>query len=204
MKLFSTEQSDWIKNSAAGLGNAELTDKFNQTFGTSIEVAQIKSFKNNHNISSGLTGYFPKGNVPANKGKKMSADIYNKAKPTMFRKGNIPPNRIAIGAEKARADGYVWVKIQDGHLNKNWRLKHVLIWEKQNGPLPVGELVIFLDGNTRNFSIDNLKAINKATNARLNQNHLRYSEKELTEAGIAVAQLITTANKAKRRIGGKR
>jgi hypothetical protein len=35
---------------------------------------------------------YPKGHLPANKGKKMSAEVYEKAKHTFFQKGHIPVN----------------------------------------------------------------------------------------------------------------
>ena len=199
-RLLTTEQHKWLIENSEGVSNGDLTDRFNQTYGTVLTVNQIISYKCNHGISSGLTGHFQKGHVPRNKGKKMSAEQYEKACHTMFKKGNVPGNRVPIGTEKEKADGYVWVKVQDGQLNRNWKLKHVVIWEKEHCPLPIGKVVTFLDGNVRNFDIDNLAAVSKAVNARLNQNHLRYKEKELTEAGIAVAELITAAAAAKNRM----
>lgn len=183
-----------------GITTTKLTQMLNDRFQTDFTRSQIKNYLSNHGLKNGVVKRFEKGHVPMNKGKKMTTDQYEKVRHTMFKKGNVPANRIPLGTEKERADGYVWVKIQDGKKNKNWKLKHVLIWEKEHGPLQDGEIVIFLDGNTRNFSIENLTTVSKAINARLNQNHLRYKEKELTKAGIAVAELITAANKAKRRM----
>lgn len=85
----------------------------------------------------------------------------------------------------------------------NWKQKHVLIWEQVNGPVPENHVVIFLDGDHENFDLDNLKMVSRATNARLNQNHLRRKDKELTEVGVAVAELLTRIHKAKRRKDGK-
>lgn len=198
-KLLTVEQHSWLSDHATGVSNKDLTDNFNQTFGTRLTLDQIKSYKQNHSISSGLNGQFTKGHVPANKGKKMPKEQYEKSNRTMFKKGHIPANWVPIGTEKEKADGYVWVKVQDGQLNKNWKLKHVLLWEKEHGPLPKGKVVIFLDSDTRNFDINNLTAVSKVINVRLNQNHLRYKDKELTEAGIAVAELMTAVASAKRR-----
>lgn len=193
------EQHSWLSDHATGTSNKDLTDNFNQTFGTRLTLDQIKTYKKNHSISSGLNGQFTKGHVPTNKGKKMPKEQYEKSNRTMFKKGHIPANRVPIGTEKEKADGYVWVKVQDGQLNKNWKLKHVLLWEKEHSPLPKGKVVIFLDSDTRNFDINNLTAVSKVINVRLNQNHLRYKDKELTEAGIAVAELMTAVASAKRR-----
>lgn len=198
-RILTEEQHQWLLENVKGVSNTIITDLFNKRFNTNFSVNQIKAYKHNHCLSSGLTGHFEKGHMPMNKGRPMSKELYEKTKHTMFKKGNIPANRSPIGTEKERADGYVWVKVQDGQLNKNWKLKHVCVWEREHGPLPKGKVVTFLDGNVRNFNIDNLKAIDKATNARLNQNHFRYKEKELTEAGIAVAELITAIHKRKKK-----
>ena len=124
----------------------------------------------------------------------------------MFKKGQLPPNTEPIGTEKMLADGYIWVKVNDAPKTPkkvNWKQKHVLIWEQVNGPVPENHVVIFLDGDHENFDLDNLKMVSRATNARLNQNHLRRKDKELTEVGVAVAELLMTIHKAKRRKDGK-
>lgn len=196
MRKLSDEQDQWLRNNAKGKYNDELTLMFNDMFKTAFTIKQIDSYKTNHGISSGLTGHFPKGHIPLNKGKKFPGHTNS----TSFKKGNVPPNRVPIGTERTEKDGYIQVKVQDGKLNKNWKLKHVKIWEDKNGPLPKGYIVIFLDGDNRNFDLDNLLAITKATNVRLNQNHLRHRNKEITEAGVAFAELITSISTAKRRI----
>lgn len=83
---YTQEQRDFIARHVVGLGTQELTDLVNARFGTSFTRHNIKTYKHNHGLSSGLTGRFCKGHVPANKGKKMSAEVYAKAKATMFQK----------------------------------------------------------------------------------------------------------------------
>ena len=102
-RLLTTEQHKWLIENSEGVSNGDLTDRFNQTYGTVLTVNQIISYKCNHGISSGLTGHFQKGHVPRNKGKKMSAEQYEKACHTMFKKGNVPGNRVPIGTEKEKA-----------------------------------------------------------------------------------------------------
>lgn len=201
-KILSLEQDQWLRSHVHDMGNEQLTYEFNKTFNRTLLVTQIKAYKRNHHISSGLTGHFPKGHVPVNKGKKLPEHIYKKAEPTMFKKGHLPANTCPIGTEKTLADGYLWVKVDNKPKvpkRMNWRPKHVKIWQDAHGPVPDDHIVIFLDGDRSNFALDNLKAVSKSTNARLNQNHLRYNNKEVTEAGVAVAQLMAKISSARRK-----
>lgn len=183
-KLFPPEIVEFIGKNAPGKYNKELTDLVNSTFKTDYKVNQIDCFKNNNKISSGLTGQFEKGHIPANKGKKMSAEQYEKCAETMFKKGNIPHNYRPVGSERADAkDGYISVKIADPN---KWKLKHVLIYEEHYGPVPKGHKVIFLDKNKRNFNIENLALVSNGEMAMLNKNR-RISEcLEITKAGLAL------------------
>lgn len=51
----------------------------------------------------------------------MPANVYEKARKTMFRKGNIPANHKPIGYERINADGYIEVKVAEPN---KFRLKH--------------------------------------------------------------------------------
>lgn len=194
------EQKEWVYANYKGIGNKELVRKMNEVFQPAIDVSVIKSFKNNHKLNSGLTGRFEKGHIPVNKGVK---GVYNVGgNRTSFKKGQMPPNTDLIGTEKMLGDGYVWVKINNvpkAPKKVNWKQKHVLIWEQAHGPVLENHVIIFLDGNRENFDLDNLKMVSREINVRLNQNHLRHQNKELTEAGVTVAELITTVHKTKRR-----
>lgn len=189
-KLLTQEQHEFLINNYKLRSNKELTDLINKEFDTNFKQSQIEGYKRNRRLDSGLTGRFEKGNVPSNKGKKMSADQYEKAKKTMFKKGHLSYNSLPIGTERVREDGYVVIKIANGKLNKNWKQKHILIWEKAHGKLPDGKVVIFLDGNNRNFDLDNLVAIDKSIHLIMNRNHLYVKDKELVKSGIATAELI--------------
>ncbi len=129
---------------------------------------------------------FKKGHVPWNKGKK---GLSFGGRETQFKKGHIPANRVPIGAERISKDGYLEVKIQDSHGNRNWKGKHILIWEAANGPVPPGHVIIFGDGNKRNFELDNLILVTRAQLVRLNQNNLIQEDVELTKTGVIIADI---------------
>jgi len=102
-------------------------------------------------------GRFIQGQVPPNKGRKMSPEVYEKTKRTMFKPGARPENRVPIGHETMRGDGYTYVKIAE----KTWKFKHVLIWEAHHGPVPAAHIIVFRDGNPNNFNLDNLECITR-------------------------------------------
>ena len=72
---------------------------------------------------------------------------------------------------------------------ERWKLKHVLIWEEHNGPVPKDSVVTFLDGNRDNFDINNLACIRKGVNSVLNTKKLRSQNKEIFEARVAQIEL---------------
>lgn len=111
---------------------------------------------------------FQKGDIPATKGKKMPPEQYAKCAPTMFKKGNKPATQVPVGTEVVTTDGYVKVKVADPN---KWRLKHHMIWEEHNGPIPKGYNIQFKDKNPLNVTLDNLYIISRADQLR-NENSL--------------------------------
>lgn len=106
--------------------------------------------------SNGVPHRFVKGQTPPNKGQKMSNEVYEKIKPTMFKKGQRPANWKPDGSERIDVDGYTYLKA-----NGKYVLKHKHIWECVNGPLPKGHAVVFKDRNKLNFNIENLECITR-------------------------------------------
>jgi hypothetical protein len=133
---------------------------------------------------------FKKGNVPYNYGQKMSTIIYEKLQNTMFKKGQKPHNTRKEGDESKCKEGYTYVKIADN----DWRLKHRVIYENVNGPIPADHLVVFKDNNLLNFDINNLELISKSENMLRNTIH-QYPE--------PVQEIIKLNNKLKKKINAK-
>lgn len=185
------EQVKFIYSNYKGKYNKELTDLFNKRFGTNYKISQIKAFKQRNKLDSGITGHFKKGQKSWNKERK--GIRYSPA--TEFKKGHKPANRLPIGTERLKRDGYVYVKIQDGKLNKNWKQKHIILWEKHNGPLPKGHVVIFADGDRTNITIENLILVNRSELLTMNRHNLFYDDPELTKTGALIAKVIDTASK---------
>ena len=200
-KLFNEEQVTYIRTNAKGISNQELTDLVNKTFGLTVTRQQIKTFKHNHKISSGLTGHFKPGQVPANKGTK---GLYNVGgNRTSFKKGQKPSNFKPVGTERIDRDGYTIIKVSDdGPWHKRWKLKHKVLWEEVNGPVPKGHCLIFLDSDKSNLDLGNLKLVTRKQLARLNQNHLITDNPELTKTGVIVADILGKMGELKRKAKG--
>ena len=181
--LFTPEQVEFIKEHVYGRGNRELMELINSRFGINVTYDQVRTFKKNHDLSSGLTGRFTKGQAPANKGKKSSI----KYAPSWYKKGNRPHNRKPVGTERVSADGYVEIKVEEP---KKWRGKHILVWEEHNGrPVPKGHAVIFGDRDRRNFEPDNLVLVSRKQLATMNKKNLIQDDADLTRTGIIIADI---------------
>ena len=201
MHRYSEEQKKFIIDNYYGKYSKELADIFNKRFNTNITAKEIKNYRENHKLNSGLTGRFEKGHVTHNKGKKqteyMSKEAIEKTKATRFKKGNIPQNRREIWEERISKDGYIYIKVRDGCLNDNWELKHRYIYKQHYGEIPNGYNVMFADKNKRNFDIDNLILVSKSEDLIMNNNKLLFSNKELTKTGHLIAKVIDKTNKVK-------
>ena len=121
---------------------------------------------------------FKKGSVPPNKGKKMSPEVYEKVKETMFKKGNSPVNHREVGSERINVDGYIEIKVAEPNV---WRLKHRIIWEQHNGVIPAGYNVQFKNRNTQDCRIENLYIISKAEQMRTENSLVARYPKEVQE-----------------------
>lgn len=196
---YTDEMKQFILDNYKGRYNQELADLFNQKFNTNITSRTIESYKANNKLNSGLTGKFRKGQTPHNKGKKMPKEVYEKVKHTMFAKGSVPPNHRPVGSERISKDGYIEVKVAEPN---KWRLKQRVVYEEAKGEIPEGCPIIFLDGNKRNFDIDNLRCITRSELLYLNCNGLNNSN-EITETGILMARLDSAKNKKKQELKDK-
>lgn len=102
---------------------------------------------------------FKPGSIPQNKGKKMSAEVYQKCKGTMFQAGHRPKNSLPVGTEIWKDDGYLWRKIAEPN---KWKQVHRIIWEENNGPVPKGYIVSFKNKNRQDIRLDNLYLISRS------------------------------------------
>lgn len=209
MIRYTKEQRNFLISNNYMTPSKELADMFNKEFGTNITTANIKTFRGNNHLNSGLTGRFEKGHIPDNKGKKwddfMPKDSQERSRKTTFKKGNKSLNAVDIGEEHMRYSGsnpddqgYLYVKVCDGKGHKNWIPKQRVIYEQHHGPIPEGHKVIFADGNRFNFDIDNLVLVTSSEELIMNQRNLRYDDQDLTKTGHLIAKVIDKRNQLRK------
>ena len=194
---YPNDMEEFIRSIAWGKGNQKITDAVNEKYGEgTITLALLKVYKSNHKISSGLTGHFEKGHIPHNKGKKqtdfMTPEGIEKRRETCCKKGHIPHNGgNPIGTIRKRLSKgkkpYYSEKVDEPNV---WRMKHVLVWEEANGPVPEGSIVTFANGNTLDYRLENLVLETRAQNAIKNKLHMRGYDKASAQTANLVADLV--------------
>lgn len=183
-RIYTPEISEFIHKNYKGTGHQAMADLLNKKFGTGFTKEQIKSYYGRFKLNCGLTGRFKKGQEPWNKDKPKT---WKGGEETQFKKGNKPLNHRPVGSERINIYGYTEVKTAEPSV---WSLKHQVVWEKNNGPIPEGCVIIFGDGDKKNIKIDNLVIATKAELMQMNRHDLIQSNADLTRTGANIAKVL--------------
>ena len=189
------EQHKFLREFIPGHTYKEIMEAFFDRFGIERTSAQIKSYIGNHKLSTGLTGRFEKGHIPANKGKKGYCSPGSEK--TWFKKGHRPKNYRPVGSERVTRDGYVEIKVSDPN---KWELKHRVVWEEANGPINKDECLLLRDNNRQNCCIDNLILVKQADNAIINKTAMSNWVGEEKETAVNIAKISNAIKKKKQEI----
>lgn len=208
-KIYPQGMYEFIRDNSWGVSSKEMAELCNEKFGTSWTQTGMKQFRQRHGIKSGETGWYQKGHVPGNKGKKLeeyvtdperAKAIREKLAKTQFKKGQHPQNELPIGAIVVNDEGFKLRKKQmDGGQWERWEFLHRAVWREHYGEIPEGMMIVFRDGNRANCDISNLMMISKQENAALNKLGLRSKDPDLTEAGVNLVRLRLAVKEAKKR-----
>ena len=114
----------------------------------------------------------------------------------------IHPAKWKIGDEVIRTkkgtnEKYIYVKITDAFKDdkKCWQKKHYLVWEKHYGKVPKDHFILFLDGNSLNCDISNLRCVPKSFSIALNGGKTKesfYGLGEITDTYIEILKARNT------------
>jgi hypothetical protein len=185
----------FLRNKIIGRSHAEITALFNDHFGLSLTKGQVKGALAHYKLHNGLESHFRPGHASWIKG----THKWLGPKSVQFKKGYTPWNVRPIGSERLK-DGCVEIKIS----KDLWRMKHVVIWEEANGPVPKDHVIIFADRNRSNFSLDNLLLVSRRELMMMNRFALVSGNKDLTKTRVAVVDIIMLISKRKQNIKRKR
>jgi hypothetical protein len=148
-----------------------------------------------HNLTA---NQFKKGQIPFNKGKKltdfMSEEGIKTIQKAWFKPGNLPPNTLTDGEITIRQDKYnhtyKYIRLSLGI----WKPLHVHNWEAIHGPIPESYVAIFKTPDRMNCDISNLELISRRELMARNS-IMRYPEE--------LRQTMKYLSKLKREIHGK-
>jgi hypothetical protein len=193
MRRFTPEEDQFIRDNYLNLMLSEIGKHLDRTEGTvhqrlkviGLQVPEeIKAARKqigfNNLKESGKAHRFQKGNAAYNKGKKMPAHVYEKAKATMFKPGQKPKNTVHFGNPylhmRTRDDGYVeklWF-IQESTNKRSAYLGYLC---RQNGIDLTGKKPILKEGfdHSRAPTFEDIEIVTNAENMRRNSIH-RYPE----------------------------
>lgn len=195
LRAFTDEQKQWIQTAYKSMSLSEMTQAFNQHFNERKTEKQIRCFTRNHKINSGRTGRFEKGQSSWNKGKK-GWKAGGRSGETRFKKGSQPHNTVPVGTEVIDVDGYRKVKVD--HPNE-WKYVHRLNWERENGPIPDGHIIRFIDDDKMNCDPSNLMLISRAEHAVMNKMNTNDLPPDYRPTMAAVAKLKVKVNERQKR-----
>lgn len=96
-----------------------------------------------------------------------------------------------IRVSKSLDEKYIYVKISNEYKGGHscWKQKHYLVWEEHFGEIPKDSFIIFLDGNTLNCDISNLRCVPKEMSICLNGGRSKcsyYGLGEITDTYIEI------------------
>jgi hypothetical protein len=190
---YTPEEVRFLKKNVKGRTMDELAEIFNKRFRLKLSAAKIRAATHNRKLWNGRDTRFKKGHVPSNKGKK--GYCARGSEKGWFKKGQRPSDWRPVGSERVNVDGYVEIKVSDISSpdakirQRNWKMKHVVIWEAANGPVPKGNMIIFLNGNKLDMALKNLMMISRQAHAVMC--HLKWytNNRDVTKTNCAMAAL---------------
>ena len=160
---WTNEQIEYLKSIAKGTPRKVIVDEINKKFNLNLSMQQLRDCMNSRGIRNNID-------------KKFSA-----------KDGNRCQQEKPIGTISKWECGYTRIKTGDNE----WEFIQRYIWRKHHGEIPPGHSVIFLDGNTDNYNIENLALVNRNELMKYNSMRLNSNDQELNRVTVNLAKLMT-------------
>lgn len=157
---YTNEQLNFILHNYPIKGMSTTTKEFNKRFGTNKTQEHIAK-------------------VALNRGVHVKHEVALK---------NSNPNSDKVGTiREEKSTGYLVIKTGDSY--KDWTKYQRYVYEQAYGKIPKGYVVVFLDGNNRNFELTNLMAVPKQYVLYMNTFDMRTDCPELTKVAVKWCEL---------------
>lgn len=91
--------------------------------------------------------------------------------------------------------GYVRMKVEHPNV---WEYKHRYLWERENGPVPKDNVLMFRDGNKQNCDLSNLALVKKSERMIMNHYGLNNMPEELFDTAVLLAKIRLKGNERMR------
>lgn len=191
---YSTEQEAFLKENAPKMSRKELTELFNQKFGTDKSINGIKSFCNSRGYNSSSDGKFQKGNVSWQTGLRGDEFKSHYTKESFHRgiEGMLQANKTKNLGDEVVIDGVPWIvtSLEYGvPFHERRTPKRRVIWEQLYGQIPQDHCIVCLDGNQMNCEPSNLYCMPTRFRPLLAKNKWWFGNAELTLAAIKWCEL---------------
>lgn len=202
---YTDEQRLYLKENVS-MPRKQMVDDFNAKFNDNRKRRTIDAYLNANGWSKDNSSGAKKGVVAWNKGLKgvngTSSTIFKKGhKPwnkgfcyfygntdEQFKKGHPPYNaNKPLGHEYKSRNDAIMIKTKFGP--NGYEVKNRYVYRKYNGELSDDEVVLFKDGDNRNFEPDNLEKFNRVENLILNLDGYGKAPLELKETIKFVAKI---------------
>lgn len=193
---YTDEQIEFLKENCRLYSRKELTEKFNEKFGTSKTMLALRQFCNKYGFNSSNNGRFKKGNITWSTGlsKEEHRSHFSDESYTSMVGILEQRNIYEVGDIRQRKIGGVYIPYvvisTDYSIPDRERIVPLTRynWEKVYGPVPEGYSLLHLDGDVQNCDISNLVMVSDAERGCVVGNGWQ-GKGELTKTGVAYAKL---------------
>lgn len=163
---YTDEQRDFVRQNYEKYGMKITTKMFNEHFGSNKSESCIRQIARQYGL-----------HVPI--------EVLTK---------NSNPNIDAVGTIREEpSTGYLVIKT--GNSYKDWMKYQRYVYEQAYGKIPKDHVIVFLDGNNRNFELSNLMAVPKNYVVYMNTFDMRTDCPELTKVAIRWCELYEVLKK---------